>query len=49
VDTLQEAGVRQIEVAGICTACNLQDWFSHRAENGKTGRFAVLMALLDNK
>lgn len=49
VDTLQEAGVRQIEVAGICTACNLQDWYSHRAENGRTGRFAVLMALLDNK
>jgi YfiH family protein len=43
--TLQQAGVRQIEVAGICTASNTQDWFSHRAEQGKTGRFGVLLAL----
>jgi polyphenol oxidase len=42
---LKEVGVRQIETAGICTACNLQDWYSHRAEQGKTGRFGVLMAL----
>lgn len=44
-DLLNEAGVHQIEVAGICTACHLEDWYSHRAENGKTGRFAVLMSL----
>jgi hypothetical protein len=44
-DVLQSAGIQQIEVAGICTACHQEDWFSHRAENGKTGRFAVLMAL----
>lgn len=44
-DLLNEAGVQQIEVAGICTACHLEDWYSHRAENGKTGRFAVLMTL----
>lgn len=42
---LQNAGVRQIEVAGLCTACHLDDWFSHRAEKGKTGRFGALMAL----
>lgn len=42
---LREAGVRKIEIAGICTACNLGDWYSHRAENGKTGRFGVLMAI----
>jgi len=44
-DVLKAAGVHQIEVAGICSACHLEDWYSHRAENGKTGRFAVLMAL----
>ncbi len=44
-DLLTEAGVQQIELAGICTACHLEDWYSHRGENGKTGRFAVLMAL----
>jgi len=42
---LEEVGVRQIEVAGICTACHTEDWFSHRAEKGKTGRFGVMIAL----
>ncbi len=42
---LEQAGVEQIEVAGICTACHLEDWFSHRAEKGKTGRFGALIAL----
>jgi polyphenol oxidase len=42
---LQEAGVEKIEVAGLCTACHLDDWFSHRAEKGKTGRFGALIAL----
>jgi YfiH family protein len=42
---LEEAGVRQIELAGICTACHTNDWFSHRGEKGKTGRFGALIAL----
>jgi polyphenol oxidase len=42
---LEEAGVRQIEVAGLCTACQNEDWFSHRAEHGKTGRFGAIIAL----
>ena len=42
---LQRAGVEQIEVAEICTACHLEDWFSHRAEKGKTGRFGALIGL----
>ena len=42
---LQQAGVEQIEVAGLCTACHLEDWFSHRAEHGRTGRFGALIAL----
>lgn len=48
-DALREAGLSQIEVSEICTSCNLSDWFSHRAEGGKTGRFAVLMALKHNE
>ena len=44
---LQESGVENIEIAGICTACNTQDWFSHRAEQGITGRFCALIKLLD--
>lgn len=42
---LEQAGVRQVETAGICTACHLEDWYSHRAEKGKTGRFGALIAL----
>ena len=42
---LRNAGVEQIQVSGICTASNTDDWFSHRAEMGKTGRFGALMAL----
>ncbi|NIM94347.1 MAG: peptidoglycan editing factor PgeF [Anaerolineales bacterium] len=44
-DQLVEVGVREIENAEICTAMNLEDWFSHRAEGGRTGRFASLIAL----
>lgn len=42
---LEQAGVGQIELSGICTADNSQDWYSHRASQGKTGRFGVLLAL----
>jgi YfiH family protein len=42
---LEGAGVRQIEVAGLCTACHTDDWFSHRAERGRTGRFGAIIAL----
>ncbi len=42
---LRAAGVEQIEVAGLCTACNTGDFYSHRAEQGRTGRFGALIAL----
>ncbi|RPI21422.1 MAG: peptidoglycan editing factor PgeF [Chloroflexota bacterium] len=42
---LERLGVHQIEVSGICTACHLQDWYSHRGEGGKTGRFGMLAGL----
>jgi len=42
---LQRAGVNKIEIAGVCTACHTEDWFSHRAEKGKTGRFGALITL----
>jgi YfiH family protein len=44
---LQMAGVGQIEVAEICTASNVQDFYSHRAEDGRTGRFGALAVLRD--
>ncbi len=42
---LEDSSVRQIETAGLCTACHLEDWYSHRGEAGKTGRFGVLIGL----
>lgn len=41
---LENVGVRQIETAGLCTACSLDNWYSHRAERGATGRFGALIA-----
>lgn len=42
---LHAAGVEQVEVAGICTASDTHEWFSHRAEHGKTGRFGAVIVL----
>jgi YfiH family protein len=42
---LRESGVVNIEHANICTASNTSDWFSHRGENGNTGRFGVVICL----
>lgn len=44
---LEREGVNQIEVGSICTACNLDHWYSHRAENGRTGRFAAVIGLAE--
>jgi len=43
---LRETGVQRIEIAEICTACHVRDWYSHRAENGTTGRFGALITLI---
>lgn len=42
---LKKMGVEQIQISGLCTACHLDDWYSHRAEKGKTGRFGALLAM----
>jgi len=44
---LLEAGVTEdhIEAAGICTACHTGDWYSHRAEGGRTGRFSAVLGM----
>jgi polyphenol oxidase len=45
-DQLMAAGVREdrIQIAGICTSCQTQDFFSYRKEK-ITGRFATVIAL----
>lgn len=40
---LAAAGVGRIVEAGLCTACHLDHFFSHRAERGRTGRFGVVI------
>ena len=42
---LEQAGVTRVELAGLCTACHPEDWYSHRAQQGKTGRFGAMIAL----
>jgi YfiH family protein len=42
---LRRSGVENVERSGVCTACHTADWFSHRAEHGRTGRFGALMWL----
>ena len=42
---LKQAGVCSIEKAEICTGCDTDNWYSHRVENGKTGRFGALLAM----
>jgi len=44
---LERTGVRTVEVARICTASRTDEFFSHRAERGKTGRFGAIIALKD--
>jgi len=42
---LEMQGIKSIESARICTACHTEDWYSHRAEKGATGRFGALIAI----
>jgi YfiH family protein len=42
---LERGRVRSIEISEICTACHPEDWYSHRGEKGRTGRFGALINL----
>ncbi len=43
---LRASGVEQVEQSNLCTACDLGHWYSHRAEHGRTGRFAAIISLV---
>jgi polyphenol oxidase len=38
-------GVKEIHDSGVCTACDLNRYYSYRAEKGKTGRMLALIML----
>jgi copper oxidase (laccase) domain-containing protein len=41
----RELGVKAIHDAGVCTACDLERYYSYRAEKGRTGRMLAFLAL----
>ena len=41
----RDAGVEEIFDGGVCTACDLEHYYSYRAEKGHTGRMLALLAL----
>ncbi len=42
---MERAGLQQIQDTAPCTACHSDEFFSHRAEGGRTGRFGALLCL----
>jgi copper oxidase (laccase) domain-containing protein len=38
-------GVKEIHDSGVCTACDLDRYYSYRTEKGKTGRMLALIGL----
>jgi copper oxidase (laccase) domain-containing protein len=46
VEQCRAAGVKQIHDSGVCTACDIDRYYSYRAEKGKTGRMLALLGLV---
>lgn len=42
---LEQVGVEKIERSDLCTACHIDEFYSHRAEKGRTGRFGALIMI----
>jgi copper oxidase (laccase) domain-containing protein len=45
VEQCRAAGVNAIHDSGVCTACDVDRYYSYRAEKGKTGRMLALLGL----
>ena len=41
----RDAGIEEIFDSGVCTGCDLEHYYSYRAEKGRTGRMLALLAL----
>jgi polyphenol oxidase len=42
----RELGITAVNDCGVCTACDLNRYYSYRAEKGRTGRMLAFLALL---
>jgi copper oxidase (laccase) domain-containing protein len=42
----RDLGVTAVHDCGVCTACDLNRYYSYRAEKGRTGRMLAFLALL---
>jgi copper oxidase (laccase) domain-containing protein len=45
IEQCRTQGVREIYDSGVCTACDLEHYYSYRAEKGRTGRMLALLGL----
>ncbi len=45
IEQCRTQGVREIHDSGVCTACDLEHYYSYRAEKGRTGRMLALLGL----
>lgn len=45
IATCRDRGVASVYDTGKCTACDLDRYYSYRAEKGKTGRMLALLAM----
>jgi copper oxidase (laccase) domain-containing protein len=43
----RELGVTAVNDCGVCTACDLNRYYSYRAEKGRTGRMLAFLALTE--
>lgn len=41
----RDAGIKEIHDSGVCTACDIQYYYSYRAEKGRTGRMLALLGM----
>src|SRR5437899_5300699 len=46
IEQCRAAGVKKIHDPGVCTACDIDLYYSYRAEKGKTGRMLALLGLV---
>lgn len=45
IEQCRDQGVREIHDSGVCTASDLEHYYSYRAEKGRTGRMLALLGL----